>query len=146
MLLLTIGANSFAQKKNGIVYSEHETIDKTRELWKAFVNGDEAKYRSFFADTAFLTRNDNRTQKLANAEIGNGIADMSSNYKNFMVRDQKPAFPDAIEYKEGGTWVQDWLLMTGIHKETGIILELPLHNLYRFNEKGKITSITNYFN
>ena len=33
----------------------------------------------------------------------------------------KPAFPDAMEYKEGGTWVQDWLLMTGVHKETGIV-------------------------
>ena len=146
IMLLIVGANSFSQKKSGTVYSEHETIEKTRGVWKAYVNGDEAKYRSFFADTAYLTRNDNPTRAMANADIGKGIGNMGKNYDNFMVEDQKPAYPDAIEYKEGGTWVQDWLIMTGIHKATGIVLDLPVHNLYRFNKAGKITTMVSYFN
>ena len=77
--------------------------------------------------------------------IGKGIADWAALYDNLKVENYEPAFPDAIEYKEGGTWVQDWLLMTGVHKETGIVVELPVHNMYSFNEDGKITMMLHYF-
>jgi hypothetical protein len=36
--------------------------------------------------------------------------------------------------------------MKGIHKKTGVVLNLPLHNLYAFNEEGKITARISYFN
>jgi len=36
--------------------------------------------------------------------------------------------------------------MTGIHKKTGIVLDLPVHNLYSFNDDGKITMMVSYFN
>ncbi|MCP4309886.1 MAG: hypothetical protein GY790_01365 [Bacteroidetes bacterium] len=146
ILLLFAGVNSFSQKKSGVVFSEHETITKTQELWKAAVDGDEATYRSFFADTAYIIRNSDTPQKMANKAIGKGLAKWSSNYENLKVGDQKSAYPDALEYKDGGTWVQDWLLMTGVHKETGIMLELPMHSLYAFNNDGKITMMTSYFN
>ena len=146
LLLLIAGLNSYAQKKNGVVYSEHESINLTQELWKAAVSGDEAKYRSFFADSAMIIRNDNTPPVLANAQIGKGLANWSKAYDRLKVEDHKPAYPDALEYKDGGIWVQDWLLMTGIHKETGIVLDLPMHNLYSFNEDGKITTMISYFN
>jgi len=144
-LLLFAGVNSFSQKKSGVVYSEHEAISKTQELWKANVNGDEEKYRSFFADSAYIIRNNSTPPKTANEKIGKGLAKWSSSYENLKVEDHKPAYPDAVEYKEGGTWVQDWLLMTGIHKETGIVLELPIHNLYSFDDEGKIRMMAMYF-
>jgi hypothetical protein len=146
LLLLIAGVYSFSQKKNGTIYSEHEAIDKTRELWKALVNGDEVKFRSFFADSAYIINNDQPSQKTANADIGKGLAYWKNNFENFSVADQKPAYPDALEYKEGGIWVQDWLIATGIHKETGVVLNLPVHNMYRFNDEGKITIIVRYFN
>ncbi len=145
ILLLFIGVNSFSQKKSGTIFSEHESIDLTKELWKAFANGDAEKYISFFADSAYLIQNGKPVPKTANAQIGKGVATWVSNYENFKVGDQKPAYPDAMEYKEGGIWVQDWLLMTGIHKKTGVILNLPIHNLYSFNEEGKITAMISYF-
>lgn len=146
MLLLIAGVSSFSQKKNGVVYSEHEAITKTQELWKASVEGDEAKYRSYFADSAYIVRNGSNPKKTANADIGKGLSKWSSGFENFKVRDYTPAYPDAIEYKEAGTWVQDWLLMTGIHKESGIVLDVPLHNIYSFDEDGKITMMSMYFN
>jgi hypothetical protein len=146
ILLLIAGTYSFSQKKSGTVYSEHETIDKTRELWKAVVSGDAEKLRSFFADSAYVIRNNNDSPKLANEQIGKGLAEWASSFENLEVGDQKPAAPDAIEYKDGIIWVQDWLLMTGIHKKTGIVLDLPIHNLYSFNEEGKITAQVQYFN
>lgn len=145
VLLLFMGVNSFAQKKSGVIFSEHESISITQELWKAMVTGDEARYRSFFADSAYIVRNGDTPPKTANESIGKGLAKWSSNFENLKVGDYKPAYPDALEYKEGGTWVQDWLLMSGIHKETGIVLDLPLHNLYAFNEAGKITMMAMYF-
>lgn len=146
LLLLFAGVHSFSQKKSGVIYSEHESILKTQELWKAAIHGDETAYRSFFADSAYIIRNSDNPPKRANDQIGKGLSDWSKSYENFKIQDQKPAFPDALEYKEGGTWVQDWLLMTGVHKETGIALELPIHNLYAFNEDGKITMMASYFN
>ena len=146
ILLLVVGATSFSQEKSGTIYSKHESIDITKELWKAFVNGDEETYRSFFADSAYMLMNGNPEPKTSNAEISKGVANWVGAYENLKVGDQKPAYPDAMEYKEGGVWVQDWLLMTGIHKKTGIILNLPIHNLYSFNDEGKVTAMISYFN
>lgn len=145
-LILFAGMSAFSQKKNGTVYSEHETIEKTRELWKAVMNGDAEKFRSFFADSAYISNNGADVDPTPNAQIGTGIAYWKNNFDNFNVVDQKPAYPDAIEYKEGGIWVQDWLLVTGIHKETGIVLDLPMHSLYHFNDEGKINTLVRYFN
>jgi hypothetical protein len=146
ILLMIAGFSSYAQKKSGVVYSEHDAINSTRELWKAQENGDVAKYRSFFADTALVMMNDTETTPESNDQIGKGLSKWASGYDNLKIQDYKPAYPDAIEYKEGGTWVQDWLIMTGVHMETGIVLDLPVHNLYAFNEDGKVTMMLMYFN
>ena len=145
ILLLIVGVSSFSQKKNGTIFSEHDYIDKTKETWKALVNGDAETFRSFFADSAYIVRNDQVEPITPNAEIGKGLAEWVEAYENLQVGDYKPAAPDALEYKEGGTWVQDWLIMTGVHKETGVRLDLPIHNLYSFNEEGKITARMSYF-
>lgn len=145
ILLLFVGASSFSQKKTGSIYSEHETIELTRELWQALVNGDEEKYRSFFADSAYIFDNGITKPVTPNAKIGKGLADWVGTYDNLKIGDQEPAVPDALEYKEEGIWVSDWLLMTGIHKESGINLKVPIHNMYNFNEEGKITVMIHYF-
>ena len=146
VLLLLAGVNSFAQKKSVTVYSEHESIEVTRELWKAFVAVDADKYRSFFADSAYLMNHGQRSKITANANIGTWLPGWVANYDNLKVVDDKPASPDALVYKEGQTWTQDWLRMHGIHKETGIRLDVPFHNLYGFNEDGKISVMISYFN
>ena len=145
ILLLFVGASSFSQKKTGTIYAEHETIEITRELWQADIGGDEEKYRSFFADSAYILYNGEPKPITPNAKIGKGLEGWGDAYDNLKIGDQKPAAPDALEYKEEGIWVADWLLMTGIHKETGIILNLPIHNMYNFNEEGKITVMITYF-
>jgi len=146
ILLLFVGANTYGQKKSGVIFSEHESIPLTQKLWQAMVLGDEETYRSFFADSALIIRNDNSVPPKANAEIGKGLEEWSAAYEDLSIGDHKPAYPDALEYKEGGTWVQDWLLLTGIHKETGIVLDLPIHNLYSFDEDGKVKMMISYFN
>ena len=63
-----------------------------------------------------------------------------------MVKDDTPAYPDAIEYSEGGLWVQDWIVLSGTHRESGINIDLPVHNLYSFDDNGKIAMFIQYFN
>ena len=58
------------------------------------VNGDEAKYRSFFADSAYIVRNGDTPPKTANECIGKGLARWSGNFENLKVGDYKPAYPD----------------------------------------------------
>ena len=57
-------STGFAQTKNGTIYSEHELIDKTRQLWKAFQDGDKETYLSFFADSIGLIRNNGEYRKI----------------------------------------------------------------------------------
>ena len=145
ILLMLAGLNSYAQKKSGTLYSEHEYIDVTRELWKAIVSVDEAKIQSFYADTISIHRNGIDRGTITKEKMAKLNAEWAGNYENLKVMDDKPAFPDALDYKDWGVVVQDWIRLMGIHKETGIVLNLPIHNMYAFNEDGKIFMDVSYF-
>jgi hypothetical protein len=148
ILLLVIsifaGLLNFAQVKNGTVYIQHPAIEKTKKLWTAFEKGDKDACEALLADTMIAIYNGSvDTQKKENYLKGFGL--WSTEFENLKVVDDTPAYPDAIEYAKGGLWVQDWLLMTGTHKKSGINLNLHIHNLYSFNKDGKITSLSLYF-
>lgn len=146
-LLLFVGVSSYAQKKSGTLYAEHETIDLTRELWKAFADGDQEKYASYFADSVvFISNGDYPDSKTAKEKAGKQVKWWKENFVNLEIADHKPAFPDALEYKDGGTWVQDWLLVSARHSKSGINMKLALHNMYRFNDEGKIDLMDQHFN
>ncbi len=139
---------SSAQKKNGTVYSEHETIDKTVEMWTAFVNGDEEKLLSLFEDSVFVTHNGEwsaKTKKRSKAYIARTMKWFNSEFEDLSFKVHTPAYPDAIEYKDGGVWVQDWIVLSGISKSSGIVLDVPYHNLYSFSKSGKIQGIIFYY-
>lgn len=145
-LLLLMGISVFlanAQKENGTVYIEHEAIAKTKAMWAAFVKGDKETYSSFFADSIYEDMNG--SYKLTLKKDLAGYIDWWKGFENLSIKDDSPALPDAIEYKEGGLWVQDWLLLTGTHIASGINLKTRIHNLYSFDKKGKINSIHQYF-
>lgn len=145
LALILLGTTSIAQKENGTVYSEHESIEKTKALWSAFAIGDKDEFTAFFADSVYLFIN-GKLNNVTKENIGNSVKWWTEEIENLKIEDSKPAYPDAIEYKTGGTWVQDWLKFTGIHVKTGINLDLHYHNLYSFNKEGKINSIFFYFN
>lgn len=145
MILIFLGTMLSAQTKNGTVYSEHETIDKTRDMWKAFQKGDADTFVSFFADSVYRFVNGKMTH-IPRDDFRGAVKWWNESMENLVVKDYKPAFPDAIEYKKGGTWVQDWLHFKATHKNTGMNVDLHYHNLYSFNDDGKISSIHFYFN
>ncbi|MDE5422083.1 nuclear transport factor 2 family protein [Ancylomarina sp. DW003] len=145
LLCLFLSVTSYSQKKSGTVYSEHEAITKTHELWKAFEAGDADAFLSFMADTLKVYVN-GEDVKATEKGVRGYVNRYRDNYTNVKIMEHKPAYPDAIDYKGAGVWVQDWLKLTGIHKESGIMLDLPVHHLYSFNKDGKITSFHYYFN
>jgi len=139
-------SSSFAQKENGTVYNEHESIDLTHQLWKAFVAGDIDTYRSYLADSIGYVRNGGQYNKIPKGNFGGAVNWWKENVDHVMVKDDDPAYPDAIEYAEGGLWVQDWIVLSGTHRESGINIDLHIHNLYSFDKDGKIAMFVQYFN
>lgn len=135
----------FAQKKNGTVYIEHETIDKTRAMWKAWVENDKDAIKAFFADSVMVVRNGN-DWKTTGQNIANSADWWKNNIVGMKVEDTPGSYPDAIEYEGGNIWVQDWLTIKGIHEKTGIAMDLHMHNLYSFNKDGKVAGFFQYFN
>jgi len=145
ILLLVAGLNINAQKKAGTVYSEHEYIDATRALWQAFADGDVDKFVSFHADTTQVSNNGGEMEKRSHEQLANQLKWWKKNYSNLKVWDDSPAYPDAMEYKDGGTWVQDWIVLYGVHNKSGKVLKLKIHNLYAFNDDGKVAAHIAYF-
>ncbi|TLX74578.1 hypothetical protein E9993_11675 [Labilibacter sediminis] len=143
--LLFICVNSYSQKKNGVIFSEHEAIEKTANLWKAFETGDKESYLNYFADSVVVLSNGEKLN-WTKTNLGKSLEWWNREFENIKIRDHKPAYPDALEYKESGLWVQDWQLITGRHIKTGINLKLHVHHLYSFNKDDKITSIHWYYN
>lgn len=140
-----ISMANHAQEKNGTVFIQHPAIETTKKLWSAFEKGDKAAFNAFLADSMIAIYNGSPDfQKKEN--YLKSFDYWTSEFENLKVVDDTPAYPDAIEYTKGGLWVQDWLLITGIHKKSGINLNLHVHHLYSFNKDGKITSLHNFYN
>lgn len=145
IMLVIAGTSSFAQKKAGTVYSEHEYIDAARGLWQAFTDGDADKFVSFHADTVNTSNNGAGTNKRTKEQLANQVNWWKENYSNMKVWDDKPAYPDALDYNDGETWVQDWIVFYAEHNKTGIVVNLKIHNLYAFNDEGKVAAHLTYF-
>ena len=143
-IAMFLGLANYAQEKNGIVYDKHPAIDKTKSLWAAFVKGDKVAMGAMLADSMVAFYNGS-TEPQKRENYLKSLDWWSTEFENLKVVDDKPAYPDAIDYTKGGLWVQDWLLMTGTHKKSGINLNLHIHNLYSFNKAGKIASLMLYF-
>lgn len=144
IILLTSFLMVNAQKQSGIVYSEHDGITKTRAMWAAFLKGDKETYLSFYADSVW-SGNNGSMERRTKEQFGGMMDWWNKEFKNLSITDDKPAYPDALQFKEGGLFVQDWLKLTGIHEKTGINLDWPFHNVYRFNDQGKVDVILQYY-
>ncbi|MGQ8338837.1 nuclear transport factor 2 family protein [Sunxiuqinia sp. A32] len=145
IFFLMVSVGVFAQQKNGTVFIEHPAIDKVSKLWAAFEKGDQAAYSAFLADTVMVLFNGDRNFR-TKEKHAKTLEWWINEFENLKVVTDTPAYADAIEYEKGGLWVQDWLQIIGTHKKSGINLDLRMHNLYSFDDDGKIRSLHHYFN
>lgn len=144
VIVIFLGLMSNAQEKNGTVFIQHPAIEKTKKLWSAFEKGDKVAAEALLADSMVAIYNGSEDFQKREIYL-KGFDFWPNEFENLRIVDDAPAFPDAIEYTKGGLWVQDWLLMTGIHKKSGIALNVHMHNLYSFNKDGKIAALYLYF-
>ncbi|WP_209404223.1 nuclear transport factor 2 family protein [Pseudozobellia sp. WGM2] len=152
-LVLMTTVITFAQKKNGTVYSEHPAIDLVVEFNEAFVSGDTTKLASLLTD-------DFKSYRGVDENLSSKGTDKARYVKNayrwndeldyFSIEVFPGAYYDAIEYKKDNkddeVWVQTWDLLKGIHKETGVKFTSPTHDLVLVTKDLKIKTIIHYFN
>jgi len=154
VLALSFIITAFGQKKtNGTIYIDHPAIAVVENMTKAFVSGDSDKVASYLADDfkAFngvsTDSNDKGQDKEAFAKGAKGWFD-ALDY--FSITRTKGAYPDALEYKENNqkdvVWVQTWEDLKGVHKTTGVKVNMPMHRLYIVNKNNKIQTIISYGN
>jgi len=135
------------KKKNGTVYNEHPAIVAVEAMQQSDIAGDSTKVATYLADD-FKSYNGTSINK--DDEGGN-----KEDFLNWTVNRAKwvsymsltrhgEAYPDAIEYKDGKTWVQTWDYLKGVHNGTGVKIEMPVHTLYRLNDDNKIDLVFNY--
>jgi hypothetical protein len=114
-----------------------------------FVNGDENLAN--FLDNDFRSRSGVATDKSdegsTKEEFLNQSRWWSNNFDNLSITRDSPAYPDAIEYKDSGTWVQTWERLYGVNKTTGFVIDMPVHRLFWLNEdESKVKGMFVYAN
>ncbi len=148
MMMFTIIAYS-QKKKAGTVYSEHPAIQVVEAMQQARAAGDADKVASYLADDfkAFQGTSLNKDAKGTNKEdFLNGVKNFNKNFSYVSMTRDSGATPDAIEYKDDVLWVQTWDHFKAVHDETGVKVDMPIHNLYRMNADNKIVTMLNYDN
>ncbi|MGB5434792.1 MAG: nuclear transport factor 2 family protein [Maribacter sp.] len=149
LTLLLIVALSYSQKKkNGTVYLEHPALDAVDQMQQAWMAGDAEKVATYLADDfkSYYGSNVNKDRKGQDREgFLKQVKSITENLSYVSLKPSEGAFPDAIEYKDGDTWVQTWDHMKAIHDKTGVKLDMPFHRLYKLDDKGKISVLINYY-
>ncbi len=140
----------FAQKKkNGTIFIDHPVIQLVEDMQKAFVAGDTTKVASFLADDfTYMRGNDSRYRDGTPGTKSDFLSEAAfwhNNIENLQIERFPNSYPDALEYKESGMWVQTWEMMRGMHKNTGVKMDMPIHRLFKFNEDNKIAVLINYY-
>lgn len=153
MLVMMTSLITFAQKKNGSVYSEHPAIDVVSTFTEAFVKGDTTKIASLLTDDFKAYNGVSTNPNAKGTEKARFLKNSVRWYDEldyFSISDFPGAYPDAIEYKKDNkddeVWVQTWELLKGIHKKTGVKFSSPTHRLILLTKDHKIKTIINYFN
>lgn len=154
VVLLLLVSISYSQKKtNGTVYIDHPAIKVVEDMTKAFVAGDSVKVANYLAadfkayNGVNTNTNDKGKDKASYLRNVKGWKDQLDYYS---ITRSKGAYPDAIEYSDKDqkdiVWVQTWEDLKGVHKKTGVKVDMPMHRLFVVNKDNKIKTLIEYSN
>ncbi len=157
MLLILVFSGALmvsAQKKgNGTIYIEHPAIDIIAEFEKAIVNGDSAKIAGFLTDSLKSyngTTADFSLPSVDKKAYVSNILRYSRELDYFTIEPVPGSYPDALDYtkdnKNGDVVVQNWSLIKGVHKTTGVKIDAAAQRIYYVTKDNKIKRIINYSN
>jgi len=145
---------SYAQKKaNGTVYINHPAIDAVDAYTKAVDKGDFNKVESYLADDfrAFNSTTDNQYSKgVDKTTFINRMKSWRESIDYFSIKTAAGTYPDAIEYKDDNqkdvVWVQTWEDLKGVHKKTGVKINMNMHRMFVVDKANKIKTMFIYDN
>ena len=148
LILMVFSTIIYAQKdKNGTIYREHPAIKTVEAMQQAFIKGDTVALANYLADD-FRTfngfNNDPDNKGGTKQDIINQSKWWQSNFAYLSLVRSGGAYPDALEYKDSGLWVQTWDLLRGVHEETGTKIDMPIHRLFLMTDDNKIRTMINY--
>ena len=152
-LLMVIGINYAQKKTNGTIYLEHPAITAVEAMTQAIVSGDTEKVASYLADD-FKSFDGTSTNKDDKGQDRAAFLQRVKNWKDNLdyssITRSKGAYPDALEYKDADAkdvvWVQTWEDLKGVHKKTGVKIDMPVHRLYTVDKNNKIKTMVDYSN
>ena len=139
---------SAQKKKNGIIYEKHPGIDLIDSFHKAISDGDLDKAASILHDdVSWLDGNTKNKEFGKKNNVLNNIKWFKNYFDYVSFKNSEGAYPDMLEYKNDGNWVQSWFHVYGVHKPTGVELDHPVLRIYKLNDDStKITTIVEYSN
>ena len=120
-----------AQKnKNGNLYDKHPGIDLVSSFHQAIATGDLEKASEILHENVKWYDGNTNDREIGGKETVLGNINWFKNYFDYVSFNDSPgAYPDALEYKKDGNWVQSWFNVYGVHKTTGVELDHPVLRL-----------------
>lgn len=137
---------SFSDRKNGTIYNHHENINTVRKMMYAIEFNDWDKAYSFYdKDVEFVDSSSPTMESISLTEqkaIDKKILEKYDVSSIDMV-----GYPDYLHYEMGDMGVVlSWWNINFIRKADKKAITMPIHYQMNFNEEGKITSETAYYN
>lgn len=155
LLLLLLPFLGFGQKKaNGTTYIEHPAIDAVEAYTQAFTAGNAAKIDSYLTDdfvaynaVTATTHNKQEVDKINFLKIA---ANWHESLDYFTITQAPDTHPDAHEYKDGNKKgdvnVETWDVFKGVHKTTGVKVNMDMHSIFTLTKDNKIKKLFIYSN
>ena len=116
-LLVLIPAISIAQKNNnGKVYDKHPALDIAEKFGQAWISGDTETLKSLVGEDFRMGSAMNTNPNYEGGDINDLIGQsswMTNNFVNISLKNKGQAYPDAIEYKKSGLFVQTFQSLPG---------------------------------
>ncbi|NGX83565.1 nuclear transport factor 2 family protein [Aequorivita sp. KMM 9714] len=137
---------SNSNRTNGTIYNHHEYINTVRNLMYAFENKDFDKAYGFYDDNArFVNSSSPDFESISLAEQKEIDKKL---FEKYDIKDvQIVGYPDYLHYEMGDAHVvQSWWNINLMRKSDKKAITVPIHYQMYFNEDGKITRETAYYN
>ena len=139
--MVLIPAISIAQKNNnGKVYDKHPALDIAEKFGQAWISGDTETLKSLVGEDFRMGSAMNTNPNYEGGDINDLIGQsswMTNNFVNISLRNKGQAYPDAIEYKRSGLFVQTFQEFIAWDKNNGFKIKTPFNAIFVFDKKGE---------
>ena len=139
--LILFPVTIIAQKNNnGKVFDKHPALDIAEKFGQAWISGDTETLKSLVGENFRMGSAMNTNPNYKGGDIDDLIGQsnfMTNNFVNISLKNKGQAYPDAIEYKRSGLFVQTFQEFIAWDKNNGFKIKTPFNAIFIFDEKGE---------